>query len=199
MRDCDNQRRLVTRGANNEANREGVALEQPSTHARLAWPLREQPGAADDPTRDAGNLIEKRVLQRWASAPPVVARLMLELGDRVVEQVDAEKAGAHLPPGSKPVENRPEVAALRGSCFGVRQALIDLGAPSLRPLLRRQSLGLDLARKDPGQLGRQTPPPRFNLIREDTKDPCLNLRCGTRGAGHGASIAARRSSDGSAG
>jgi hypothetical protein len=118
---------------------------------------------------------------------------MLELGNRVVEQVDAEQAGAHLPPGSKAVENRPKVLALRGSSFGARQAPIDLGAPSFRPLLRRQSLGLHLARKDPGELGRQTPPSRFNLIRENTKDSCLNLRCGTCGAGHDASVAVRGS------
>jgi hypothetical protein len=58
-----------------------------------------------NPAGDVSKLVEKLVAKRRTAALFVVRRLVLELSDGVVEQLDAEHAGAHLPSDSKLVEN----------------------------------------------------------------------------------------------
>jgi hypothetical protein len=187
VRDDDDQGPLVLHGTNDKTNREGEALEQRSKYASPAGPLRKQAGTLEDTTRDSLDFIEKGVAQSWAPAAPVVGRFVLEFGDGLVEQVDAEQADDHLPPGPKPVENGSQVLPLCAPGLGSYQTPLDLGSPRLGPLLGGQIVGgrfFHLAGKDPRELGRQSPSSCFNLVREDTKGPRLNLRCSACRASH---------------
>jgi hypothetical protein len=152
VRDYNDQSRLVVRGACNEPDREGVALEHRPPDARFAGPGGERARVIGDAPGYAGELVEKRVANGWAAARQVVACLVLKLSGGLVQKVDAEQAAGHLALGSEAFKNRLQVTPLRST----RQASVDLCSPGLRPLLGREVLlvrSLDLLGENSPKLG----------------------------------------------
>jgi hypothetical protein len=113
MRDHYDERRLVVRGGpRDETNRERVAPEQCPADRWPAGPEREGPCTANDAARKARELVEERIAKGRASLPLVVARLVFELGDGIVE------------PGRRRTGVRPSTAWLEAR----RERLLGRGA-----------------------------------------------------------------------